>query len=102
MNCFKVALNFNTLKLNVLSANRLSISKQAQFALNPPTLDKNENTSSSGRIDMTEANQNVQNNKAENISRAMSYYLEKLAERGWVLNLKKKYWNNSYPKVQNL
>lgn len=91
MNCFKVALYFNTLKLNVVSANRLSISKQLQFSFYSSKLNNNEKNIPSTRIALTESNQNVQNTKAENISRAMSYYLEKLAERGWTLKLEKNY-----------
>lgn len=80
MNCFKAAILTNTLKLNAVSANKLSTSKQLLFLFTQSKLNNNEK--SEIRLPFAETNETLQNAKAENISRAMSYYLEKLAERG--------------------
>ncbi|RNA28696.1 28S ribosomal mitochondrial [Brachionus plicatilis] len=91
MNCFKVAKFLSTLKLNAVSANRLSTSSQLYFMLNQTKLDYNEKSPQNSpgiKLPFSESKEAVQNTKAENISRAMSYYLEKLAERESLIKFK--------------
>ncbi|CAF0710744.1 unnamed protein product [Brachionus calyciflorus] len=94
MNFLKLSHLLNPLKINALSSSlpatkKISTTVMSNFYLNSLKLNaKASQLASTTKLPFSDADDKSNNERAENISRAMSYYLEKMAERESLMKFK--------------